>query len=43
MEDLARIRERLDLDSKPRFIERIEQVVKTLYQSSMLKFQRPKG
>jgi plasmid stabilization system protein ParE len=30
IEDLARIRERFDLDSKPRFIERIEQVVKTL-------------
>jgi toxin ParE1/3/4 len=30
IEDLARIRERFDLNSKPRFIERIEQVVKIL-------------
>ncbi len=30
IEDLARIRERFDLDSKPRFIGCIEQVVKTL-------------
>lgn len=30
IEDLTHIRERFDPDSKPRFIERIEQVVKTL-------------